>query len=79
MHVAFETDLESPQASLPEKFRNPELISEIRREYGLDSKNFSMVLTDYDLRPNVRTLIFSFFTVTLKDYQIKGILLVVLA
>uniref|UniRef100_A0A673IQF2 Coiled-coil domain-containing protein 80-like n=1 Tax=Sinocyclocheilus rhinocerous TaxID=307959 RepID=A0A673IQF2_9TELE len=33
-----------------EKFRNPELISEIRREYGLDSKNFSMVLTDYDLR-----------------------------
>ncbi|KAL0162878.1 hypothetical protein M9458_042274, partial [Cirrhinus mrigala] len=35
------------------KFKNPELISEIRREYGLDSKNFSMVLTDYDLRPNL--------------------------
>ncbi len=60
MHVAsFETDSESPKASLPEKFRNPELISKIRREYGLDSKNFSMVLTDYDLRPNVRTLNFS--------------------
>lgn len=58
LNVLFETDSEPPQASLPEKFRNPELISEIRREYGLDSKNFSMVLTDYDLRPNVSTLYF---------------------
>lgn len=57
MHVTmFETDTEPPQASLPDKFRNPALIGEIRGEYGLDSKNFSMVLTDYDLRPNVRTL-----------------------
>ncbi|XP_016332857.1 coiled-coil domain-containing protein 80-like [Sinocyclocheilus anshuiensis] len=54
LHIQhYQQDLESPQASLPEKFRNPELISEIRREYGLDSKNFSMVLTDYDLRPNL--------------------------
>uniref|UniRef100_A0A9J8D622 Coiled-coil domain containing 80 like 2 n=1 Tax=Cyprinus carpio carpio TaxID=630221 RepID=A0A9J8D622_CYPCA len=54
LHIQhYQQDSESPQASLPEKFRNPELISEIRREYGLDSKNFSMVLTDYDLRPNL--------------------------
>lgn len=54
LHIQhYQQDSESPQASLPEKFRNPELITEIRREYGLDSKNFSMVLTDYDLRPNL--------------------------
>ncbi|XDV38624.1 hypothetical protein PO909_007986 [Leuciscus waleckii] len=53
LHIQHYQDSEPPQASLPEKFRNPELISEIRREYGLDSKNFSMVLTDYDLRPNL--------------------------
>ncbi|XP_048021943.1 coiled-coil domain-containing protein 80 [Megalobrama amblycephala] len=53
LHIQHYQDSEPLQASLPEKFRNPELISEIRREYGLDSKNFSMVLTDYDLRPNL--------------------------
>ncbi|KAK2872604.1 hypothetical protein Q8A67_022501 [Cirrhinus molitorella] len=54
LHIQhYQQDSETPQASLPEKFRNPELISEIRREYGLDSKNFSMVLTDYELRPNL--------------------------
>ncbi|XP_073681140.1 coiled-coil domain-containing protein 80-like [Garra rufa] len=54
LHIQhYQQDSDIPQASLPDKFRNPELISEIRREYGLDSKNFSMVLTDYDLRPNL--------------------------
>lgn len=77
LNALFETDSDPLQASLPEKFRNPELISEIRREYGLDSRNFSMVLTDYDLRPNVRTLHFlQIQTVTLNDYWIKGIRLV---
>ncbi|XP_043076913.1 coiled-coil domain-containing protein 80 [Puntigrus tetrazona] len=57
LHIQhYQQDSESPQASLPEKFRNPELISEIRREYGLSSKNFSMVLTDYDLRPNLNRI-----------------------
>ncbi|XP_056302812.1 coiled-coil domain-containing protein 80 [Danio aesculapii] len=54
LHIQhYQQDSEPPQASLPENFRNPELIGEIRREYGLDAKNFSMVLTDYDLRPNL--------------------------
>lgn len=52
MHDAlFETGSEPPQASLPDKFRKPELNSE-------KVKNFLMVLTDYDLRPNIRTLPF---------------------
>lgn len=54
LHIQhYQQDSEPPQASLPEKFRNSELIGEIRREYRLDPKNFSMVLTDYDLRPNL--------------------------
>ncbi|TRY99396.1 hypothetical protein DNTS_002011 [Danionella cerebrum] len=52
LHIQhYQQGSEHQLASLPEKFRNPELISEIRREYGLDPKNFTMVLTDYDLRP----------------------------
>ncbi|XP_051537655.1 coiled-coil domain-containing protein 80 [Myxocyprinus asiaticus] len=52
LHIQhYQQDAEPLQTSLPDKFRNPELISEIRREYGLEPKNFSMVLTDYDLRP----------------------------
>ncbi|XP_067280327.1 coiled-coil domain-containing protein 80 [Pseudorasbora parva] len=53
LHIQHYQASEAPGASLPEKFRNSELIGDIRREYGLDSKNFSMVLTDYDLRPNL--------------------------
>ncbi|XP_051960774.1 coiled-coil domain-containing protein 80-like [Xyrauchen texanus] len=54
LHIQhYQRDAEPLQASLPDKFRNPDFISKIRREYGLDSKNFSMVLTDYDMRPNL--------------------------
>ncbi|XP_065142834.1 coiled-coil domain-containing protein 80 [Paramisgurnus dabryanus] len=52
LHIQhYQKDTEPPQASLPYKFRNPALIADIRRDYRLDSKDFSMVLTDYDLRP----------------------------
>ncbi|XP_056587623.1 coiled-coil domain-containing protein 80 [Triplophysa dalaica] len=54
LHIQhYQQDTDPPQASLPDKFRNPALIGEIRGEYGLHSKNFSMVLTDYDMRPNL--------------------------
>lgn len=41
---------------LPGDIKNPEVISQIRKVYGLESKEFSMVVTDYDLRPNVRRI-----------------------
>ncbi|XP_060791933.1 coiled-coil domain-containing protein 80 [Neoarius graeffei] len=40
-------------ASLPDNIKNPDLISQIRKEYGLVSKEFSMTVTDYDLKPNL--------------------------
>ncbi|TSX03309.1 Coiled-coil domain-containing protein 80 [Bagarius yarrelli] len=40
-------------ALLPDNIKNPELINQIRKEYGLHSKEFSMRVTDYDLRPNL--------------------------
>ncbi|KAI4879669.1 hypothetical protein NFI96_032001 [Prochilodus magdalenae] len=41
-------------ASLPDNFKNPDLISQIRKEYGLVSKEYSMMVTDYDMRPNLQ-------------------------
>ncbi|KAK3555413.1 hypothetical protein QTP86_015701, partial [Hemibagrus guttatus] len=38
---------------LPDSIKNPDLIGQIRKEYGLDSQEFSMGVTDYDLRPNL--------------------------
>ncbi|KAF5903714.1 coiled-coil domain-containing protein 80-like, partial [Clarias magur] len=49
----YQQDGDSRLGSLPDNIRNPELISQIRKEYGLESKEFSMAVTDYDLRPNL--------------------------
>lgn len=50
----FLTDGDPRLALLPDNIKNPDLISQIRKEYGLVSKEFCMTVTDYDLRPNVR-------------------------
>lgn len=47
-------DGEPRLASLPESLRTPDLINRIRTEYGLAHHDFSMVVTDYDLIPDVR-------------------------
>uniref|UniRef100_A0A4W4FUZ6 DUF4174 domain-containing protein n=1 Tax=Electrophorus electricus TaxID=8005 RepID=A0A4W4FUZ6_ELEEL len=39
--------------SLPDSSKNSDLISQIRKEYGLVSKEFSMVVADYDMIPKV--------------------------
>ncbi|KAM9450827.1 coiled-coil domain-containing protein 80 [Clarias gariepinus] len=49
----YQQDGDSRLGSLPDNIRNPELIRQIRKEYGLESKEFSMAVTDYDLRPNL--------------------------
>lgn len=55
MHsLNFCTDGKPQLDSLPDNFKNPDLISQIRKEYGLIPKVFSMVITDYDMRPTVR-------------------------
>ncbi|XP_072518673.1 coiled-coil domain-containing protein 80 [Salminus brasiliensis] len=50
----YQQDGDPQLASLPDNFKNPDLISQIRREYGLVSRDFSMVVTDYDMRPNLQ-------------------------
>ncbi|KAG7476691.1 hypothetical protein MATL_G00085600 [Megalops atlanticus] len=47
----YQLDTEPPFGSDPDKSTNPELISQIRKEYGMLPKAFSLVLTDYDLKP----------------------------
>ncbi|KAK2827383.1 hypothetical protein Q7C36_018309 [Tachysurus vachellii] len=49
----YQQDGDPRLALLPDSIRNPDLISQIRKEYGLDSHEFSMAVTDYDLRPNL--------------------------
>ncbi|KAL0965711.1 hypothetical protein UPYG_G00284760 [Umbra pygmaea] len=48
----YQHDSESPFTLLPEQFTDPNLISQLIKEYGLVStKQFSMTMTDYDLKP----------------------------
>uniref|UniRef100_A0A674AJA1 Coiled-coil domain containing 80 like 2 n=1 Tax=Salmo trutta TaxID=8032 RepID=A0A674AJA1_SALTR len=48
----YQLDSEAPFTSLPEKFTDPDLISQLMKQYGMSSKVFSMTMTDYDLKPN---------------------------
>uniref|UniRef100_A0A6Q2Y927 Coiled-coil domain containing 80 like 2 n=1 Tax=Esox lucius TaxID=8010 RepID=A0A6Q2Y927_ESOLU len=48
----YQHDSEPPLTSLPETFTDPDLISQLIKEYGIvSSKDFSMTVTDYDLKP----------------------------
>ncbi|MCI4386687.1 hypothetical protein PGIGA_G00065360 [Pangasianodon gigas] len=49
----YQQDGDPRLVSLPDNIKNPDLISQIRKEYGLVSKEFSMAVTDYDLRPKL--------------------------
>ncbi|XP_062867968.1 coiled-coil domain-containing protein 80 [Trichomycterus rosablanca] len=50
----YQQDGDPRLASLPDSVKNPDLIAQIRTEYGLANKEFSMMVTDYDLIPDVR-------------------------
>ncbi|KAL7854162.1 hypothetical protein AOLI_G00210060 [Acnodon oligacanthus] len=50
----YQQDGDPQLASLPDNFKNPDLISQIRKEYGLVSREYSMVVTDYDMKPNLQ-------------------------
>ncbi|XP_066502060.1 coiled-coil domain-containing protein 80 [Hoplias malabaricus] len=50
----YQQEGDPPLPSLPDNFKNPDLISQIRKEYGLTSKEFSMVVADYDMTPNLQ-------------------------
>ncbi|KAM6986380.1 coiled-coil domain-containing protein 80 [Aplochiton taeniatus] len=46
-------DSEVPFSDLPDRFTDPDMISQLRAEFGLSSPDlFSMTVTDYDLKPN---------------------------
>ncbi|XP_064833796.1 coiled-coil domain-containing protein 80-like isoform X2 [Oncorhynchus masou masou] len=47
-----EKDSEAPFTSRPEKFTDPDLISQLMKHHGMSSKVFSITMTDYDLKPN---------------------------
>ncbi|KAJ8394302.1 hypothetical protein AAFF_G00047090 [Aldrovandia affinis] len=47
----YQLDTEPPFGTGPDKSTDPDLISQIRKEYGTLPKDFSLVLTDYDLKP----------------------------
>ncbi|KAJ7987089.1 hypothetical protein DPEC_G00335130 [Dallia pectoralis] len=48
----YQNDSEPPFTSLPETFTDPDLITQLMKEYGtVSSKEFSMTITDYDLKP----------------------------
>ncbi|KAI5096483.1 coiled-coil domain-containing protein 80 [Silurus meridionalis] len=49
----YQSDGDPRLGSLPYNIKNPDVISQIRKEYGLVSTQFSMAVTDYDLRPNL--------------------------
>lgn len=53
----YQQDGDPQLASLPDNFKNPELISQIRKEYGLISRESSMIVTDYDMRPNIQKVL----------------------
>ncbi|XP_062334644.1 coiled-coil domain-containing protein 80 [Osmerus eperlanus] len=47
----YQLDSEPAFSSLPEQFSDPDLISQLRSEFSLSSQDFSMTITDYDLKP----------------------------
>ncbi|KAG9265520.1 coiled-coil domain-containing protein 80-like [Astyanax mexicanus] len=53
----YQQDGDPQLASLPDNFKNPELISQIRKEYGLMSRESSMIVTDYDMTPNLQKVL----------------------
>ncbi|KAK1788352.1 hypothetical protein P4O66_016797 [Electrophorus voltai] len=50
----YQQDGDPQLPSLPNSSKNSDLISQIRKEYGLVSKEFSMVVADYDMIPKLR-------------------------
>lgn len=55
LRVCVFKESEPPLSDLLEKFQDPGLISLLRAELGLSSPDlFSMAVTDYDMKPNVR-------------------------
>ncbi|XP_026855172.2 coiled-coil domain-containing protein 80 [Electrophorus electricus] len=50
----YQQDGDPQLPSLPDSSKNSDLISQIRKEYGLVSKEFSMVVADYDMIPKLR-------------------------
>uniref|UniRef100_A0A4W5KP77 DUF4174 domain-containing protein n=1 Tax=Hucho hucho TaxID=62062 RepID=A0A4W5KP77_9TELE len=49
----YQIDSEPQITSLPEKFTDPDLISQLIKECGMSSKDFSMTMTDYDPKLNI--------------------------
>ncbi|XP_030626118.1 coiled-coil domain-containing protein 80 [Chanos chanos] len=47
----YQLDTEPTFDSLPDMFTNSDLVDQIRKEYGAGTRDLSMVVTDYDLKP----------------------------
>ncbi|XP_076139274.1 coiled-coil domain-containing protein 80 [Alosa pseudoharengus] len=47
----YQLDSETPLEAQPDRMADPDLIAQMLKEYGVTTKEFSMVVTDYDLKP----------------------------